>query len=186
MAVPALIYAGIMAASAIGNSLSAKKQEKAYRQYQAQQQAAALENFRYQSRAIHNRYAEEVEATQLQQQDLILKNLKAQATAKASAASMGITGSTIDNLFKDYDRATAVSNYVASRNLYFKKLQSYDEMEAAYIQASNVINNVQPYSGANWLSVLLNGAGTAMSAYASADYQQQQIKFYKNNGVRVS
>lgn len=185
MVAPALIYAGLMAASAIGNSLSAKKQEKAYKQYQAQQQAAAWENYRYQRRAIHNRYAEEVESAQYQQQQTIIQNLKAQATAKASAASMGITGSTIDNLFKDYDRATAASNYVASRNLYLKKLQSWDEMDAAYIQAKNVNNNIQPYTGANWFSVLLNGAGSAMSAYSSADYQQQQIKFYKNNGVRV-
>ena len=185
MVAPALIYAGVMAASAIGNSLSAKKQEKAYKEYQAKQQAAAWENYRYQRRAIHNRYAEEVESAQYQQQQIIIQNLKAQATAKTSAASMGITGSTIDNLFKDYDRATAASNYVASRNLYLKKLQSWDEMDAAYIQAKNVNNNIQPYTGANWFSVLLNGAGTAMSAYAGADYQQQQIKFYKNNGVRV-
>ena len=184
MVAPALIYAGVMAASAIGNSLSAKKQEKAYKEYQAKQQAAAWENYRYQRRAIHNRYAEEVESAQYQQQQIIIQNLKAQATAKASAASLGITGSTIDNLFKDYDRATAASNYVASRNLYLKKLQSWDEMDAAYIQAKNVNNNIQPYTGANWFSVLLNGAGTAMSAYSSADYQQQQIDFYKKMGLR--
>ena len=184
MVAPALIYAGIMAASAIGGSLSAKKQEKAYKEYQAKQQAAAWENYRYQRRAIHNRYAEEVESAQYQQQQIIIQNLKAQATAKASSASMGITGSTIDNLFKDYDRATAMSNYVASRNLYLKKLQSYDEMDAAYIQAKNVGNNLQPYTGANWFSVLLNGAGTAMSAYSSADYQQQQIDFYRKMGLR--
>lgn len=183
MVAPALIYAGIMAASAIGNSLSAKKQEKAYKQYQAQQQAAAWENYRYQRRAIHNRYAEEVESAQYQQQQIILENLKAQATAKASAASMGITGSTIDNLFKDYDRATAASNYVASRNLYLKKLQSWDEMDAAYIQAKNVGANMQPYTGANWFSALLNGAGTAMSAWASADYQQKQLDIWDRNKV---
>lgn len=185
MVAPALIYAGLMAASAIGNSLSAKKQEKAYKRYQQQQQAAAWENYRYQRRAIHNRYAEEVESAKYQQQELILQNLKSQATAKASAASMGITGSTIDNLFKDYDRATAASNYVASRNLYFKKLQSWDEMEAAYIQAKNVSANIQPYTGANWFAALLNGTGTAMSAWASADYQQKQLDAWDTNRVGV-
>lgn len=185
MVAPALVYAGLMAASAIGNSLSAKKQEKAYKRYQAKQQAAAWENYRYQRRAIHNRYAEEVESAKYQQQQLIIQNLKAQATAKASAASSGITGSTIDNLFKDYDRATAASNYVASRNLYFKKLQSYDEMDAAYIAAKNVLNTTQPYTGANWFAALLSGAGTAMSAYSSADFQQKQLEFYNTNRIGV-
>lgn len=183
MVAPALVYAGLMAASAIGNSLSARKQEKAYKRYQQQQQAAAWENYRYQRRAIHNRYAEEVESAKYQQQELILQNLKSQATAKASAASMGITGSTIDNLFKDYDRATAASNYVASRNLYFKKLQSWDEMDAAYIQAKNVGMNIQPYTGTNWFAALLSGAGTAMSAYAGADFQKRQVEFYNPNKV---
>ena len=96
---------------------------------------------------------------------------------------MGITGSTIDNLFKDYDRATAASNYVASRNLYLKKLQSWDEMDAAYIQAKNVGMNIQPYTGTNWFAALLSGAGTAMSAYSQADFQKRQVEFYNPNKV---
>jgi len=185
MVAPAIIAAGLMLASAVGNSLSAKKQEKAYAQYQAQQQAAAWENYRYTTRAITNRYAEEVESAKYQQQQLVIDNLKAQATAKASAASSGISGSTIDNLFNDYDRASAFSNFIASRNLYLKKLQSYDEMDAAFIQAKNVVNTQQQYTGADSSSILLSGIGSAMSAWAGAKTTGVTNNYYYGNKVTV-
>ena len=126
-----LIAAGLSLLSSIGGASSAKKQEKAYEDYKKKVKQAAWENYRYQTRAIKNRYNEEAEASAYQLQEIKNKNLQAKATAQASAAGSGVTGSTIDNLFNDYERADATSNFIASRNLYLKKLQSYDEMDAA-------------------------------------------------------
>jgi hypothetical protein len=104
--------------------------------------------------------------------------MQAKATAQASAAGNGITGSTIENLFHDYDRAEAANEYVASRNLHLKGLQAEDEKEAAYIQAMNTINLQQQYTGGNMWASLLGGAGTAMSTYTSGQVTQSQLKFY--------
>ena len=173
-AIPAVLQ---LASSAI-EGFSSEKQKKAHAEYQEKTRIAAMEQYRYQTRAINNRLAEEEEASDLQLEQTMIKNLQAKATASASAAGGGITGSTIDNLFKEYDRANAASNYVASRNLHLKGLQAVDEKEAAYIQAMNTINLQQQYTGGSMWASLLGGAGTAMSTYTSGQVTQSQLKFY--------
>lgn len=161
-AIPAVLS---FASSAIGG-FSAKKEKKAYAEYQEKTREAALAQYRYQTRAINNRLAEEEEASDLQLEQNMIQNMQAKATAQASAAGNGITGTTIDNLFKDYDRAAAATQYVASRNLYLKGLQAADEKEAAYIQAMNTINTQQQYTGGSSTGLsLLSGIGSALSTY---------------------
>lgn len=171
MAAPALIAAipaVLQLASSVMEGFSSNKQKKAYAEYQEKTRQAAMEQYRYQTKAINNRLAEEEEASDLQLEQTIIQNMQAKATAQASAAGSGITGSTIDNLFKDYDRANAASNYVAARNLHLRGLQAVDEKEAAYIQAMNTINLQQQYTGGSSMGLsLLSGIGNAMSTYAS-------------------
>ena len=177
-AVIAAIPAVLQLASSVVEGFSNKKQEKAYKEYQEKTRQAAMQQYRYQTRAINNRLAEEEEASDLQLEQTMIKNLQAKATASASAAGSGVTGSTIENLFKDYDRANAASNYVASRNLHLKGLQAADEKEAAYIQAMNTINLQQQYTGGTMGLSLLGGIGTAMSTYSSGKVTQYQLQYY--------
>lgn len=177
-AVIAAIPAVLSFASSALEGFSSSKQKKAYAEYQEKTRQAAMEQYRYQTRAINNRLAEEEEASDLQLEQNMIQNLQAQATAKASAAGSGITGSTIDNLFKEYDRANAMSNYVASRNLHLKGLQAADEKEAAYIQAMNTINLQQQYAGGSMGLSLLSGFGKAASTYVSNLYT---VKSYTNS-----
>lgn len=167
MAAPAVIAAipaVLQLASSVMDGFSSSKQKKAYAEYQEKTRQAAMEQYRYQTRAINNRLAEEEEASDLQLEQNMIQNMQAKATAQASAAGSGITGSTIENLFHDYDRAAAASNYVASRNLHLKGLQAVDEKEAAYIQAMNTINlQQQQYSGGSMGLSLLSGFGNALS-----------------------
>lgn len=176
MVAPALtagIAAVLQLASSVMEGFSSNKQKKAYAEYQEKTRQAAMEQYRYQTRAINNRLAEEEEASDLQLEQTIIQNMQAKATAQASAAGSGITGSTIDNLFKDYDRANAASNYVAARNLHLRGLQAVDEKEAAYIQAMNTINLQQQYTGGSSMGLsLLSGIGNAMSTYASGKMSQ--------------
>jgi hypothetical protein len=182
MVAPALIAAipaVLQLASSMMEGFSSDKQKKAYAEYQEKTRQAAMEQYRYQTRAINNRLAEEAEATALQQEQNMIQNMQAKATAQASAAGSGITGSTIDNLFKDYDRAAAASNYVASRSLYLRGLQAVDEKEAAYIQAMNTINLQQQYTGGSSMGIsLLSGIGTAMSTYSSGKMSQYQMQYF--------
>ena len=176
-AIPAVLQ---LASSAI-EGFSANKQKKAYAEYQEKTRQAAMEQYRYQTRAINNRLAEEEEASDLQLEQTMIQNMQAKATAQASAAGNGITGSTIENLFHDYDRAEAANEYVASRNLHLKGLQAEDEKEAAYIQAMNTINLQQQYSGGSMGLSLLSGIGTAMSSYSSGKVSQYQLQYYGGN-----
>lgn len=181
MVAPALIAAIpaiLQLASSAMEGFSSDKQKKAYAEYQEKTRQAAMEQYRYQTRAINNRLAEEEEASDLQLEQNMIQNLQAKATAQASAASSGITGSTIDNLFKEYDRANALSNYVASRNLHLKGLQAADEKDAAYIQAMNTINLQQQYTGSSMGLSLLSGIGSAASTYTNNLYT---VKSYTNS-----
>lgn len=177
-AVIAAIPAVIQLASSVMDGFANSKQEKAYKEYQAKTRQAAMEQYRYSTRTINNRLAEEDLASDVQLEQTMIKNMQAKATAQASAAGNGITGSTIENLFHDYDRAAAANEYIAAKNLQLKGLQAADEKEAAYIQAMNTINLQQQYTGGSLWSSLLGGAGAAMSTYASGQLTSSQLKFY--------
>jgi hypothetical protein len=183
-AVIAAIPAVLQLASSVMEGFSNKKQKKAYAEYQEKTRQAAMQQYRYQTRAINNRLAEEEEASDLQLEQTMIKNLQAKATASASAAGSGITGSTIDNLFKDYDRASAMNNYIASRNLHLKGLQAADEKEAAYIQAMNTINLQQQYTGGTFGMSLLSGIGNAAATYVQ-NYHSTTSYTNSNNGKRA-
>ena len=175
------IAAGLQLMGSMGTASAEKKAETANQEYQAKQRAAAWANYRYQTRALQNRLAEETEASAYQLQQISIQNMQAKATASASAAGSGVSGSTIDNLFKDYDRADAASQYMAKRNLYLKGLQTRDAMDAAWIEANNVINNMQPYTS-NTTSLLLSGLGNAFSAFGDVSWKNT---FYNNKtGLR--
>ena len=149
------------------SSYNAAKQEKAaYAEYQALSTQATLDNFIQQTRAINNRYIEESQATTAQKQEIYLQNLQAKASAQASAASSGIEGISLDNLFRGYDRATAVSNYTAAKNLQMKGLQYNDELDSLRVQAINSINLQQQYSGVSPASTLISGVGGLLTSYS--------------------
>lgn len=168
----------------IGNYVGERKTEKSYKTYQDRQRKAAEENYRQQVRSLHNRYNEEKEATANELQTNLIQNMQAKATAQASAASSGVSGSTIENMFKDYDRAHAVSTYTAKRNLRLKGLQTEDNIAAARIEALNVINNLQQYQGSSWGS-LFSLFGNAFNTYSSYQNQAAQTKWYKQQGIKI-
>ena len=105
--------------------------------------------------------------------------MKAKATAQASAASSGIEGITIDNLFAGYERATAVSNYTHAKNLEMLGLEYNNQLDTYRIQAINSINTMQQYNGASTASTLLSGVGGLFSAYSNNKLKQEQLQYYK-------
>ncbi len=166
---------GLQGASVIGNYISDRQASSAYSDYQALQTQSTLNNYIQQTKAINTRYAQEQEATGLEVQQIYLKNLQAKATAQASAASSGVEGSTIENLFRGYDRASAVSNYVAAKNLQMKGMQYNEELESLRASAISSINLQQPYYSTG-ASTLLSGLGGMMSSYANYEERKDRIK----------
>ena len=170
---------GIGAIGTIANTFAANSQANAYANYQKLQSQAALNNYIQQSKQINLRYSQEQEANAEEKEQIRIENLKAKATAQASAATSGIEGLSIDNLFAGYDRATAVSNYTHARNLQMLGLEYNNQLDTYRMQALSSIYSIQPYSGVSAGSTLLSGIGGLMTTYANNKEQQARTQFYQ-------
>lgn len=164
----------ISALGTVSNAIAANQQSKAYSKYQTLQTQSALNNYIQQSKQLNQRYAQEQEANAEEKQQIQLENMKAKATAQASAATSGIEGLSIDNLFAGYDRATAVSNYTHARNLQMLGLEYNNQLDTYRNQALSTIYSIQPYSGASAGSTLLSGVGGLMSSYSNNKLKQEK------------
>ena len=162
---------GLQALGAIGSIVSDRQAAADNAQYRALQTQSTLTNYIQQLNAVHTRISQEQSATALQKQQLAIQNMKARATAQASAASAGVSGSTLDNLFQGYDRATAVNNYIASKNLHFKELQSYQEMMGYRAAALSSIYNQTTYTS-NGIGSVLSGFGGLFSSYSDMKWKE--------------
>lgn len=171
---------GLSAGGMVSNFIASKQEANAYANYQIKQSQAAVDNFIQQTQALNTRYAQEEEAIANQKQEIYIQNLQRQATAQASAASSGITGLSIEGLFKGYDRATAVSNYTAARNLQMKGLQYSNELDGLRVQAINAINLQQQYTS-NSSSNLVGGIGGLLTDYSKTQKSNAQFNFWTKN-----
>lgn len=162
---------GLQALGAIGSIASDRQAANDNAQYRALQTQSTLTNYIQQLNTVHTRINQEQQATALQKQQLAIENMKARATAQASAAANGVAGSTLDNLFQGYDRATAVNNYIASKNLHFKELQSYQEMMSYRASALSSIYNQTTYTS-NGVGSVLSGFGGLLSSYSDMKWKQ--------------
>lgn len=171
---------GLQGIGMIGNAYAQKQQTQAYSSYQQLQTQAALNNYIQQSKQLNLRYTQEQEADAEEREQIRIENMKTKATAQASAASSGVEGITIDNLFAGYERATAVSNYTHARNLQMLGLEYNNQLDAYRVQAINAINTQQQYTGASTASTLLSGVGGLFSSYASNKMKQEQLQYYKS------
>lgn len=176
---------GISAGGLISNYMASNKEAKAYANYQTLQNQSALNNFIQQTRTLNTRYAQEQDAAANQTQEIYIQNLQRQAIAQASVASSGITGSSLETLFLGYDRATAVSNYTAARNLQMKGLQYSNELEGLRVQAINAINLQQQYTSSS-SSSLIGGIGGLLSTYSNTQKNNAQFNFWSNKTKRFT
>ena len=177
LAAAGLIMSG---ASTVFDMIGANQQQKAYANYQQLQSQAALNNYIQQSKQLNLRYTQEQEANAEERQQIHIENMKNKATAQASAASSGIEGITIDNLFAGYNRASAVSDYTHARNLDMLGLEYNNQLDAYRANALSSIYSIAPYTGATAGSTLLSGVGGMMSNYANYKERQEQTKFYRS------
>lgn len=151
------------------------QEAKAFNKYSQIQINNTLENHRYQLKALKNRYAEDVEATNQQRQAVYLQNLQNKATALTSAAGNGVAGSSIDSLFLGYDRATAVDNYLTDRELRLKGLQLEDDADALRANALSSIYSLQTPTNKT-ASTLLSGIGGMISQYSDSYLKSNYYK----------
>lgn len=171
-------------AGAIGELQS----QKAFNEYSKLQTQSTLNNYINNTKLINNRYAEEQEAAYAETQDIYIKNLQAQATAQASAAGSGVEGISIENLFNGYDRATAVSDFTAARNLHYKKLQYREDLEGLRANALSSLYGQQRYTG-NALTTFLSGMGDTLSHASKVEFKSNlwdSFKDWKNNRTAKS
>lgn len=160
---------GLQGVSTIFSAFGARQQEKAYANAQIASINSALSNFRTNVNLNNTRFSQEQESAQEQGQAIYLENLKQKATAQASAAGSGVAGTSIDNLFRGYDRTTALSNFISERNLRNMGLQYDENYEGLRTNALNSIYGIPQYTGASAGSTLLSGFGNILTSTASND-----------------
>lgn len=173
---PALF--GMQTGAVISNYLTQKEQDRYYKNYQALQTASIINNYNNQVSALQDRFSEEAFQTGWQKQQTMIANMKARATAQASAASSGVEGQSINKLFDGYDRATAINDYISDRNLQMKGRQYNRELEGARAKALSALNGESKYASTA-AAELIGGIGGLLSNYASNDYK---ITYYNKKG----
>ncbi len=169
MCTVASIGLGLQGVSTVFSALGARKQERAYANAQIANINSALNNFRTNVNLNNTRFAQEQESAQEQAQQVYLQNLQQKAAAQTSAAGSGVSGISIDNLFRGYDRTTALSNFISERNLRNMGMQYDENYEGLRTQAINSIYGTQSYTGASAGSTLLGGFGNILTSTASSD-----------------
>lgn len=137
---------GIGLASSLSSIASAKKQYKIFSNYQDLQIKAINDNYAQGVNALNQQYNEAKEASSTNLMNSYISNLQKKASAQASAASSGVTGNSIEGLFRGYDRANAVNRYTAARNLQLKGLQTDRNIDSLRAQALSSIQGMQQYS----------------------------------------
>lgn len=172
----------LQVAGTVSSAISSSQQASAYSEYQQLTAQAALDNYISQSKQLNQRYAEEQEASGQERQQIQIENMKAKATAQASAATSGVEGISIDNLFAGYDRDTAVSNYTHARNLELLGYEYNNQMDAYRIQALSTIYSTGSYSGASTASTLLSGLGGILGTYSTSTLQSSAASAGSSGG----
>jgi len=175
----AAVGLGLSALGTVSSTISAAQQQQAYSNYQALNAQSALNNYLQQTKQINLRYTQEQEASAEEAQQIHIENMKAKAQAQASAATSGIEGISIDNLFAGYNRASAVSDYTHARNLEMLGLEYNNQIDTYRIQALSSIYSIQPYSGATAGSTLLSGIGGMFETYANHKEKEARIEYYR-------
>lgn len=169
MCTVASIGLGLQGVSTIFSAIGSRKQERAYANAQIASINSALDNFKTNVNLNNTRFAQEQESAQEQAQQVYLQNLQQKATAQTSAAGSGVAGVSIDNLFRGYDRTTALSNFISERNLRNMGMQYDENYEGLRTNAINSIYGLPQYTGASAGSTLLSGFGNILTSKASSD-----------------
>lgn len=171
-----LLQLGSTVLSGIGSHSAAKKQEEYYNWYKKENEKAVKEDLRNNIALTNLQYQQEIEASSLESQQAWLENEQAQATAEASALENGLGGNSLASLMQGYERASAVNDYVAAKNLEMKGMQVKQNIKSLEAKAQSAINLGVPYSassmnGFSMTGSVLGGIGSALSIYSDAQWK---------------
>ena len=171
-----ILQLGSTVLSGIGSHNAEKKQEEYYNWYKKENEKAVKEDLRNNIALTNLQYQQEIEASSLESQQAWLENEQAQATAEASALENGLGGNSLASLMQGYERASAVNDYVAAKNLEMKGMQVKQNIKSLEAKAQSAINLGVPFSassmnGFSMSGSVLGGIGSALSIYSDAQWK---------------
>lgn len=171
-----ILQLGSTVLSGIGSHNAEKKQEEYYNWYKKENEKAVKEDLRNNIALTNLQYQQEIEASSLESQQAWLENEQAQATAEASALENGLGGNSLASLMQGYERANAVNDYVAAKNLEMKGMQVKQNIKSLEAKAQSAINLGVPFSassmnGFSMSGSVLGGIGSALSIYSDAQWK---------------
>lgn len=143
----------------IRDTANAYAQDKINSEYQKTRNSFIMTQFNQQARDLNNSYAQEQRNNSIQKQQNYLKNLQAKSTLLAGKASSGINGNSVENLFRGFDRATAVNNYLYAKDLNDKGLLYDDRLSRLRYSALNSITKQSYYQPQGTSTLLSNISG---------------------------
>ena len=171
------ISLGLSGAEFVTDKFYTYKQDQDYIDYQNERNKNIMTNYVMQTKQLNNNYAAEQASNALQRQQDYLKNLQAKSSAQAAAAAAGINGNSIDNLFKGYDRISAVNNYISARDLQSKGIQYNDRLNNLRYSAAKAINTQQPYTAEyREVPMLLSQTGGLFDTFDRLKKRQKREK----------
>lgn len=153
------------------------KQDKAfYLQQKAANETAIKKDYYNNVSQVLLRQQQEQEAAGVKSQQAYIKNIEAKATAKASALENGVSGNSIESLYRGYDRAIAQNDYYSARNLQMMGMQTEQSLASLKANMESAINTNQPFNPAS-ITQTNTGANllTAFNSLATGYSQGRQV-----------
>ena len=119
---------GIQGVGMVKDIATSMAEDRQYNDYQKYKNQAAWEDYIRGSRTLNNAYSQEQLSNAIQKQQAYLQSMQQKASAQAHGTSLGVTGNSIDNLYRGYDRIAAYNNYLSQRDLQMKGLEYNDRL----------------------------------------------------------
>ena len=165
----------------IGSAKANKKQKEYYNWYKKENEKNVKEDLRNNIALLNLQYQQQAEASSLESQMAWLENEEAQATAEASALENGLGGNSLSSLMRGYERASAINDFTAAKNLEMKGIQLKQDIKSLKAKAQSAINLGIPYNlsggaGFSMTGSTLSGIGSALSTVADADWKASFTK----------
>lgn len=162
-----LLMAGSSAVGFAGQQQQASAQQRFQNQRAESVQKAALEAYTSQIGAGQERIAQEARASSDRSLENARSGAAARGTVRASAASRGVAGSTVDELSDDFLRLEAENEAVIRDNLEMTVAQMGRDFQGLQAGAQNRISAAQPQPvfGPSPFALALQMGTAAMAGY---------------------
>lgn len=163
-------FAASAASAGVGyaaQSQAAEDQAKYQNEMYSETAKSAIGNYYGQVRQSQFADQQNVAATGIQAEQNRIAALQARSSARVAAGESGVSGTSVDQLMLDYNRAEAGNMSNLQTNLYWQRAQQGEELKAAQAEAKSRVAGATP-GPVRLPSILATGLQIASAGINSA------------------